>query len=270
MTDVSIIIVSYNSASHLPGLLNSIKSSKDKLTKEVILVDNASSDDSLKIAKSHPLKPIVIDSKTNQGFSKAVNQALNRCIGQYVFLLNPDTRLIGDGLNKLHTFASTHQPIGAVVPRLMDINGKPQASVFRFPNITNAIRKDFLGCKTCFGKYLPSSKVQTVDVAVMAAFFMPRSTLETVGTLDERFFLYYEDVEFCRRLKSAKLPIYYLPSAKVKHAHGASGNFKEHLHSPLLASSKIYYGKNYSRLLNAVLWLGHKWQVILRGRRFRD
>ena len=104
----------------------------------------------------------------------------------------------------------------------------------------------------------------------MAAFLIPRSTINEVGSLDERFFLYYEDVEYCRRLHIHNLPVYYLPDAKVKHIHGASGNFVFHLKSPLLASAKIYYGSLYSAILNLVLWIGHKWQVILRGKRFRD
>lgn len=268
--DLSIIIVSYNSANHLPGLLSSIKSSKDKLRKEVVVVDNASSDDSIKVAKAHPLKPKVIVSNQNQGFSKGVNLAMKHSSGKYILLLNPDTRVIGDAINKLYSFALTKNNLGAVVPRLLNSDGKPQASVYKLPTILNAIKKDFLGIKNSFGKYLPSNSTQIVEVAVMAAFLTPRSTYEQVGGLDERFFLYYEDVEYCRRLKNLNLPIYYLPSAKIKHAHGASGNFKAHLQSPLLASSHIYFGKFYSHLLNTTLWIGHKWQVILRRKRFRD
>ncbi|OQA82547.1 MAG: N-acetylglucosaminyl-diphospho-decaprenol L-rhamnosyltransferase [Microgenomates group bacterium ADurb.Bin238] len=98
----------------------------------------------------------------------------------------------------------------------------------------------------------------------MAAMLIPRSTIDTVGVLDERFFLYYEDIEFCRRLKKHRLPLYYLPQAKVKHAHGASGHFRSHLDSPLLKSAQIYHGRVYSTLLNLTLLLGQKWQKFIR------
>ncbi len=268
--DLSIVIVSYNSEKFLPGLLTSIQKSKDNLKKEVIVVDNASSDNSLKVARKNPTKPTVIDARVNQGFSKSVNLGVKQSKGDYIMLLNPDTRVIGSCLKILHDFAKNTPSLGAVAPRLVDLDGKPQASVYKFPTILNAIKKDFLGCKQCFGKYLPNNRTQVVEVAVMAAFLLPRSVYEKVGGLDERFFLYYEDVEYCRRLKKFDLPVYYLPQAKIKHAHGASGYFKEHLQSPLLQSSKIYYGQFYSQILNSVLWLGHKWQVILRRKRFRD
>jgi len=105
--------------------------------------------------------------------------------------------------------------------------------------------------------------IQPVQVAVMAAILIPRTTIEKVGLLDERFFLYYEDIEYCARLKKSKLLIYYLLDAKIKHVHGASGKFASHLCSPLAKSAQIYYGKTYSQILNSVLWLGQKYQLVL-------
>lgn len=263
--DLSIIIVTYNSSQHIAPLLNSIKKSPDRLKKEVIVVDNASGDNSAKLAQAHPLKPKVISSKTNHGFSKAVNLAIKASSGQHLLLLNPDTRLVGNCIRFLYNFAVKTSPLGAVSPRLLGLNGRPQASVFRFPTILNAIRHYFFNCQNCFGKYLPPNKTTKVDVAVMAAMLIPRSTIDAVGVLDERFFLYYEDIEFCRRLKKHRLPLYYFPKAKVKHAHGASGHFRSHLDSPLLKSAQTYHGQPYSALLNFTLLLGQKWQKFIRN-----
>ena len=260
--DLSLILVTYNSGKHITGLLASIKKSKDKLKKEIIIIDNASTDNSAQLAANHPLKPTIIRSPQNLGFSKAVNQAIKKSSGQYLMLLNPDTRLTGSCLQTLHHFAVSTSSLGAVAPRLLDLNGKPQASVFYFPTILNALHFYFLNQKKRFGKYLPPNKITKVDTAVMAAFLFPRSTIERVGLLDERFFLYYEDIEFCQRLKKAKLPVYYYPQAKIKHAHGASGSFKSHFQSPLLKSAQIYHGPLYSFLLNSVLWAGQKWQKL--------
>ncbi len=267
--DVSIIIINFRSADNVKKSLDSLKSSAKTLKIQVIIVNNSPEED-LSGLRSHSLTPEISVNNQNIGFSKAVNQGLKKAKGEYILLLNPDSKFIGKGLEKLHTFASTHPNIGAVVPRLLNSNGTPQASVFRFPSIINAIKKDFFGCKNCFGKYLPKRIIQTVDVAVMAAMLIPKSTFAQIGNLDERFFLYYEDVEFCSRIHKANLPLYYFPDSTVKHLHGASGGFTSHLNSPLLASSKVYYGNTYSRLLNLTLWVGHKWQVILRGKKFRD
>lgn len=268
--DLSIIIVTYNSVKQIGHLLDSIYKEKNKVSLEVVVIDNMSSDNSAEVAKNHKIKPQLIQMSTNAGFSVAVNRGIGRSTGDFILLLNPDTVIIPGALKKLYDFAKNTSPLGAVVPRLLDPNGKPQPSVFKFPTIWNAIKRDFFNCKNCFGKYLPDNRTQKVEAAVFAAFLIPRTTLTSVGGLDERFFLYYEDIEFCRRLKKANLPVYYLPEAKIKHIHGASGHFVFHLKSPLVNSAKIYYGVPYSKLLNIVLWIGHKWQVILRGKRFRD
>lgn len=270
MIDLSIIIVTYNSEKNIGALLDSIYKERAKLSLEVIVVDNQSADASVEVTKRHKIKPTVLRMDTNAGFAAAVNRGISLATGEYYLLLNPDTVVLPGALKKLLDFAKDTDPLGAVAPRLLNPDGKSQASVYKFPTITNAIKKDFLGCQNCFGKYLPDNRTQVVEVAVMAAFLIPKSTLAEVGGLNEKYFLYYEDVDYCRRLKAKGLPIYYFPAAKIKHVHGASGRFVFHLKSPLLTSSKLYYGDFYSKILNLILWLGHKWQVILRGKKFRD
>lgn len=267
--DVSVILVSYKTAKILTKTLDSLKSATKEINLEIIIVNNYLAEDLTFLAK-HPLKPDISLSTNNLGFSKGVNLALKKSKGRYIFLLNPDCIVVGRSLVDLFDFVSSRSDLTVVAPRLLNSNGSPQGSVFKFPNITNAVKKYFFGCKNCFGKYLPENKTQAVDVAVMAAMLIPRSVFNIVGLLDERFFLYYEDVEFCQRLKKHDIPLIYFPKAKVKHLHGASGNFTEHLNSPLLKSSTIYYGETYSKVLNSILWFGHKWQVIIRGKKYRD
>lgn len=263
MIDISIVIVTYNSAKQIATLLSSIAKSADKLSKEIIIIDNASSDQTLKKIKEHKLKLKLVEGKTNQGFSKSVNQAIKLSTGNYILLLNPDTKLLPSSIALLYEFAITHPALGAVCPRLLNMNKKPQASVYKFPTIINAILRYFFGFKTFYDKYLPKTTTK-IDVGIMAAMLIPKSVLEKVGLLDERFFLYYEDIEFCARLKKFKFPVYYYPKAKVMHVHGASGNFKSHHQSPLLKSAHIYHGRLYSDLLNLTLFIGQKWQKILK------
>ncbi|OGD74933.1 hypothetical protein A3A84_03870 [Candidatus Collierbacteria bacterium RIFCSPLOWO2_01_FULL_50_23] len=268
--DLSIVIVTYNSEKQIGALLDSIAKDKGKINLEVIVIDNQSADNSLLVARNHKVKPICREMGSNAGLSAAVNKGFKNAKGEYFLMLNPDTVIQKGALKKILDFAKDTSPLGAVVPRLLDPSGKPQPSVYKFPTIGNAIKKNFFNCQNCFGKYLPDNRTQKVEVAVMAAFLIPRATYDIVGGLNEKYFLYYEDLDYCRQLRRHNLPLFYLPTAKVKHVHGASGHFVYHLKSPLLASAKAYYGSLYSDVLNLVLWVGHKWQVILRGKRFRD
>lgn len=268
--DLSIVTVGYRSEDTIIPFLDSIQKSKDGLNKEVILVDNYPADRCVELARKHPLKPKVLVNTENVGFSKAINRGIKESLGKYILIINPDTTIKGNALKLLFDFAEQHPTLGAVVPKLLYNDGKIQPSIYKFPTIGNAVKYYFFGCKNCFNKYNPGNKTTKVDVAVMAAFLVPRTTINQVGGLDERFFLYYEDIEYCRRLKKFGLPIYYLPGAQVMHLHGASGNFSDHLNSPLLASAKIYYDPLYFAVLNIILWIGHKWQVVLRGKRYRD
>ncbi len=260
---LSIILVTYKSEDNLGKLLDTIKKSAGQVTHEVIVVDNYPADKSVSIAKKHPTKPQVYPQTANLGFSKGVNIALKYVKGEYVLLLNPDTLPKGKAIEKLVGFAEKHPGLGAVAPKLLDYTGKTQPSCYRFPTIINAIRQYFLGHKNYFNKYYPGNKTTKVEIAVMAAFLLPMEVIKKVGGLDEKYFLYYEDIEYCRRLSRFNLPIYFYPQAQVKHAHGASGNFKSHLSSPLAKSAEIYHGKLGSKTLNFVLWIGQKWQKIL-------
>ncbi len=261
--DISIIVVGYRSEKTIGPFLDSIKKSRDGLCKEIIVVDNYPSDKGAETARAHSLKPKVIINTENVGFSKAVNRGLREARGKYVLLINPDTRVKGLAIKHLFEFAEKHPVLGAVAPKLLYNNGKIQPSCYMYPTIWNAIRHYFFGCKRCFNKFYPGNKTTKVQVAVMAAFLIPRATINQVGGLDERFFLYYEDIEYCRRLGKYHLPIYYYPKAQVVHLHGASGSFSSHLSSPLAKSAEIYHGVYGSKILNLVLWAGQKWQKIL-------
>ncbi|HSV94392.1 MAG TPA: glycosyltransferase family 2 protein [Spirochaetia bacterium] len=262
--DLSIIVVGYKSEDTIVPFLDSIQKSRDGLNKEVIVVDNYPADRCVELARKHPLKPKVLVNTENVGLSKAVNWAIRESSGKYILQINPDTRIKGKALQLLVEFAKAHPNLGAVVPKLLYNDGKIQPSCYKFPTILNAIKYYFLGCKNCFNKYYPGNKTTKVEIAVMAAFLIPRTTINQVGGLDERFFLYYEDIEYCHRLHKFGLPVYYYPKAQVMHAHGASGHFTSHLSSPLAKSAEIYHGKLGSDILNTVLWAGQKWQKLTR------
>lgn len=262
--DISVVVVGYKSEDTIKPFLDSLKKSKGSPKVEVVYIDNYNLDKASEIARSHPLKPIVVNNQENVGFSKAVNQAMAKSSGDFILLINPDTRLVGNSLQKLYEFATKNPDMGAVAPKLLHNDGKIQPSAYKLPSILNAIKHYFFGAKNAYNKYYPGNKTTKVEVAVMAAFLIPRSVYKKIGGLSEKYFLYYEDIDYCQRLHRENLPIYYYPDAKVMHAHGASGNFKTHKDSPLYKSAQIYHGKIGFFILNLVLRVGQKWQKLIR------
>lgn len=270
--DVSIIIVNYNTEKLTLCCIESVINSIKELKYEIIIVDNASTDGTIKAIRkfqiSNPkIKLKIIENDKNIGFAKANNQGIRIAQGRYILLLNSDTVVKGDAIEKLVKFADKKKNVGVVVPKLLNSNGSTQSSVFRFPTISRAIKQYFHGEKELLDKYHPKgNKPCAVESAVMAAYLITPCALENVGLLDEKYFMYFEDLDYCRRIKANGLKIYYLPTSKIVHKHGASGKkvgdkkqFKR-----LNQSSKIYHGLVGHYVFNFVLWSGQKWQRLLK------
>jgi len=265
--DVSIIIVSYNTKFLTLQCIKSVIRSIKKLKYEIIVIDNASTDGSA-YAIGNYLSSIsfpdlkIVENKRNLGFAKANNQGINIACGKYVLLLNSDTKIKNNALEEMVALAKNNTDTGAVGPRLLNIDGSIQPSVYRLPTLDRAIKQYWLGEKNILDKYFPDSKKPTaVESLVMAAFLITPKALKKVGLLDERYFMYYEDLDYCRRLQKNKLKIFYLPCAEVFHYHGASGdsettdNKKWHR---LIPSSKIYHGLFVHYVFNFVIWSSQK------------
>ncbi|MFH1601753.1 MAG: glycosyltransferase family 2 protein [Candidatus Shapirobacteria bacterium] len=266
LIDLSIIIISFNTKKILGQCLKSILSSRDKLRKEIIIVDNASADDSLRIVRKFQFSNSnfqikLIKNKKNLGFAKANNQGIKIARGKNVLLLNSDTLVKKNSLSKLVKFAKKNKDLGAVAPRLLNADGSVQPSCFRFPSVKGAIKEFWLSKKNSFSKYYPKTgQPALVEAAVGAALLLPQKTIAKIGLLDERYFMYFEDLDYCRRIKKAGLKIYYLPQAEIVHIHGASGKKeKGKTNLWLKESSKIYYGLARYYLINFIIWSGQKW-----------
>lgn len=276
MVRLSIIVVNYNTVRITLNCLNSVLTAVKGLSGEIIVIDNASTDgsvDKLRKLKTRIIKNknpsvkgfILIENKINVGFAKAVNQGMKKAEGKYRLLLNSDTVVNPEVISKLIKFAEGHPDAGVVVPQLTNRDGSIQPSVFRFPTVIGAIKEFWLGIKGAYQKYTPTQNTpQKVDSAVAAAFLITPQAGNKVGLFDERYFMYFEDLDFCRRIKKAGLSVYYLPQAKVTHLHGVSG---EKISDPLnqwrraIPSSKIYHGKVKHYLINAVIWLAGKFRI---------
>jgi GT2 family glycosyltransferase len=264
--DLSIIVVSYNTRKLTLDCLKSIQKEGSAIKKEIVMVDNNSKDGSVEALKKLQNEEAIklIENKANLGFAKANNQGIKVASGKYILLLNSDTKVKKGALGNLVKFAEKTSDTGVVSARLLNTDGTLQGSCFHFPTIKNAILEYWFGRKGLFEKFAPKGrKPVEVDAVTGAAFLITPRAIEEVGLLDERYFFYMEDIDYCRKIRRGGLKVYYLPTAEVIHYHGASGR---HLADEAnqwrrqIPSSKIYHGVLKHYVLFMVMWLGQKWQ----------
>ena len=231
--DLSICIVSWNVAADLRECLESIASQSDDVALEVIVADNASSDDSVDMVRRDFPSVRLIENDGNAGFARAVNQAMEAASGRYLLLLNPDC-VVGEGaLPRLVEFADSRPDAGLIGPKLLYPDGSLQHSCRRFPTIKAAIFRH-----TVFGRLLPGAAgpeedlragwdhddVREVDWLSGACLLARRDAVAEVGPLDEGFFWGSEDVDWAYRMHEKNWKVVYFPEATVVHAVGASTN----------------------------------------------
>ena len=229
--DLSIVIVTWNSARWIGRCLDAIPAACEGLEYEVVVYDNASSDGTLRLIDDGAA---VMPSKTNDGFAAATNRAINTTRGRYAFLLNPDCELGPRALTILFDFLEVHPEAAAAVPLLTDDGGRSQRE-FQFRRIPTfsilamqILAIDKLWPANRWTSYYSYRGVDMtgpvqVDQPAAAAMLIRRSAYDTVGPLDERFApAWFEDVDYCQRLAKAGLAIYAVPPAHARHFGGSS------------------------------------------------
>ena len=265
--DLSIIIVNWNAGAFLPGCLESIKSSLFRAQYEVILVDNASTDGSIAVAQKRFPKTVIIENPDNLGFAAAVNQGIRVSSGKYILLLNPDTVLSPDTLQVMWDFMEKNKECGVAGCRVLNPDGTLQLACRRnIPTPMDALYR-FVGLSKLFPNsprfsrynltYLPEDRLAAVD-AVSGAFLMiRRDVVEQIGLLDERFFMYGEDLDLCLRAKKAGYAVFYVPDTSIIHYHGQSSRQR-----PVKAtvdfhvSMLLFYNKHYGSAMKPFIVLG--------------
>jgi GT2 family glycosyltransferase len=273
---LSVVIVNLNTRDLTVGCIRSIQKEAKDLQFEVLLTDNGSNDGSVeafqKIKKEAYWKDrfTLILNDSNTGYAKANNQGIRKAKGKYILLLNNDTVVHKNALQELVDFAENTPDAGVIGSRLLNIDGTLQMSCYHFPTITNAIKEYLFGKKGLFEKFAPrGGEPVTVDSVVGAAFLITPEAKKRIGILDERYFAYFEDIDYCRQTWKNGLKVYYLPPSVITHYHGAT--FKKladesQRWKKLIPSSKVYHGVFKHYLINAILWFGQKWQkLILRN-----
>ena len=231
---IDIIIVNYNSTDYLIKCLESVYESLEKLSANVFVQDNDSTDNVDRIRSLFP-QVVLNKNKYNLGFSKGVNQALNKISAPYIVLFNPDTKVEKGFFESVVHFMEKNSDVGLLGPKIIDPDGSVQGSARSFPNLLTSI----FGRKSPLTKLFPNNPItasnilttqsdgkspMSVDWVSGACMVIRRKALQEVGLLDERFFMYWEDTDWCRRMWEKNWKVIYYPRASIFHFVGVSSN----------------------------------------------
>nr|MBI5455973.1 glycosyltransferase family 2 protein [Candidatus Levybacteria bacterium] len=236
--DLSIIIVSYNTRDFLRDCLSSIYKTFKNFSFEIIVVDNASSDNSAEMVSKEYKDVLLISNRENLGFSKANNIGIKKTSGRYVLFLNSDTVVYENTLKHMIDFMDKNKDTGASTCKLIMPSGKiDDASHRGFPTPWNSFTY-FSGLSKIFGKtkffggynlgYLDFKTTHTIDALAGAFMLVRRKAGEDAGWWDEDYFFYGEDLDFCYMLKEKGWKIYYVPQVSILHYKGVTGGIKKH------------------------------------------
>ncbi len=253
-TEISIAIVNWNVRHLLQRCLRSIFEHSGGLRLEIIVVDNASSDGSVNMVRQDFPQVHLIANQDNVGFPRGNNQAIAASRGRYVLLLNPDTEIVGEALDTMVAYLDAHPQVGALGPQLLNPDGSVQSSRRRFPTMATAFLES-----TILQLWFPRNRVlsryylldraddetQEVDWVMGACLLARRQAIEQVGLLDEDYFMYSEELDWCYRFKKQGWQVVYLPAARVVHHEGKSSEQvvpARHIH---FQRSKVLFFKKH-------------------------
>lgn len=239
--DLSIIIVNYNGEHYLENCLKSIEKYCDAINFEIVIVDNNSSDNSVDVLKEKYPKITLIESKENLGFAGGNNLAVKRSKGKNILLLNNDTVLLEDIKPALATLGQ--RDVGVVGIKMLDGNKKYTPSVGRFPTVLKLLKFSFLEEKRpafITGNFLEN----TIEVDwVTGAFLLTKRELwDNVNGLDETYFMYVEDVDFCKKISKLNKKVLFLSNLSYVHYVG----FNSAREIKLIEGYKTYSTKHFN------------------------
>lgn len=230
---LDIIIVNFNSSDYTIKCIHSIYASRMAFQIRIIVVDNGSYDYPDRIKQTFPEIDLFINKK-NHGFAKAVNFGISKSTSETTILLNPDTAIYDGFFDSAFRYMDAHKDVAVIGPQVLDNDGAIQGSARRFPNVFTSI----FGRRSPLTRIFPNNpitkrefvcfngcdKPMDVDWVSGACMVVRKKAFEAIGGFDERFFMYWEDTDLCRRLRSKGWRIVYLPEAQIFHHAGISSD----------------------------------------------
>ena len=247
---LSIIIVNWNTEELLAGCLSSVYGTTDDSRLEVFVVDNASTDGSTAMVREQFPQVHLLENSENVGFARANNQAIRRCRGYYVLLLNSDTKVYPGALEAMVRFMEEHPQAGGCGPRLLNPDGTLQASCHPMLTTTREFWRlmfvDRLWPRATYAQERWAlDRARHVEVLKGACFLLRRAALDQVGLLDERYFMYTEEMDLCYRLLQDGWQLWWVPQAVVKHYGEASSTQVAESMYVQLYRSKVQFHRKF-------------------------
>lgn len=261
MIDVAVVVVTFDSAAHLDGLLGTLDGALGGLRARVLFVDNRSTDDTVARLRARPGVEVVAQP-ANRGYAAAVNVGLERTRdAPAVLVLNPDVTLGAGSVRAL--LATSREPgVGIVVPQMRTPSGQVYPSLRREPTVGRALGAALLGGRRAarfpalsetIGDQRAYGVRHDVDWATGAAMLVTRACADATGSWDESFFLYSEETDFAERARRAGFRVVYEPAAVVTHA-GGEGMSSPRLRSMLTINRLRYYRRRHGPLRSAAFY----------------
>lgn len=283
--DLAVIIVGYNVRELTVRNIETLLKSEGPIKSQIILVDNNSTDGTAEAVKSQFSDVFVINNHYNTGFAHAVNQGIAVSRARHVLLLNPDMRVTKDSLAQVVAYLDTHPDVGVLGAKLMTEDGRLVPHVRRFPDVWSQLAI-ILKLPHLFPRLLAyymqedldPNKEQDVDSVRGSFFAIPRQALEVFGCLDPRYFIFFEEVDFCRQVHARGMKVRYVPSITAVDYVGRS--FKQttrYWSQKQFTKSMIQYFEKWqpkwqSCLLKIArpfglgsLWLVDRWRSFRKG-----
>ncbi len=272
---LSIIIVSYNVAAIMRDCLHSIVR-ETSTPHEIIIIDNASTDESCAMVEREFPNVHLIRNRDNQGFAKANNQGLREAKGEYVLFLNPDTIVLDHALDKMLGFLRHNAHIGLLGPHTFNAGGvTTQATALYHPSLMGAFHTHIplwrlvpFWHPTLLGEYIPEGS-GAVDIVKGSCMLMRTALARDIGGMNELYFMYSEEVDLSEAVRKCGLMVYYYAEASIIHLGGASTeSVSDAMAIHLYRSMKKFFARRYEnsmialQTLRGILFFGSLWRFV--------
>ncbi len=262
MVTLSIILLTWNSEHYFPSCIDSVLSSTAGLNREIIIVDNGSTDSTVEMIRSYKHYPeiVFISNSKNEGVAKARNMGITRAKGDYIWLLDIDTVVNKDSIDSMIDFMTAHEECGVCACKLYNSSGEVQDSCRKYPsfrfkmyNVTRSILRKFPFAKRFQKKIDTRNESQfyhdemrgvkpfTVEYVIGACQLIRKEVIEQVGLLDEKIFYGPEDADFCLRVQQKGWLIYYLPYVSFIHEYQQMTNKRLFSHMSFIHMKALFY-----------------------------
>jgi N-acetylglucosaminyl-diphospho-decaprenol L-rhamnosyltransferase len=271
---VSIVIVNWNTRDLLADLLNSVQEHAPAVDSEILVVDNASSDGSQEMVTERFPTVRLVANRSNVGFARGANQAIRESTGRYILLLNTDMLILEGAIDAQVAFMESNPRCGICGGQLLDQEQHLALSYGHFPGIRSLLTDTVLhrlGWGTTLGCVPAPEQDQPMEVDYVsgADLMIRHQAVEQIGLLDERFFLYFEETDWCYRATQAGWKVYYVPAVRYVHLGAASSSDEVYRQEQFHTSLNLFLRKHYRGIYYAGCWLLGRLRQTLVKRRAR-